>query len=341
MVALSTAEAELMEVVEGFALGEATAVLAEEIDGDVRRMGYTDSQAALLILSGDGGSWRTRHLRMKASFARQLLQGGVWTLQHVAGEKMIADLGTKVLAGPRMTMLKEELGMTTIGGEEGSAGDRKEDEKKEKETEEKNQREEEIQKILRIVLVMAQIQAASAQGGEDEERWRTEFFVVMVLSAIGLITVMGWLWKIMGRKRSISLQPEEEPGDQAEGKGGKGDGVRRRGARNYEVRSPPRPSSQATGSAHQTPESRTSSLADEFVDQVRRSMLGTPRSEPGQEPGTFREDFISGAVVFEGYTHPETWDPEVDGEIYPGKGEPPPWFFEKKERKEERKEKER
>ena len=69
MVALSTAEAELMEVVEGFALGE-----AEEIDGDVRRMGYTDSQAALLILSGDGGSWRTRHLRMKASFARQLLQ---------------------------------------------------------------------------------------------------------------------------------------------------------------------------------------------------------------------------------------------------------------------------
>ena len=105
--------------------------------------------------------------------------------------------------------------------------------------------------------------------------------------------------------------------------------MRRRGARNYEARSPPRPSSQATGSAHQTPESRTSSLADEFVDQVRRSMLGTPRSEPGQEPG----DFISGAVVFEGYTHPETWDPEVDGEIYPGKGEPPPWFFEEKGKK--------
>jgi len=296
-------------------------------------MGYTDSQAALLILSGDGGSWRTRHLRMKASFARQLLQGGVWTLQHVAGEKMIADLGTKVLAGPRMTMLKEELGMTSAEGEEGAAEDRKKDEEKEEDTAEKIQKEEEIQKILRMVLVMAQIQAASAQRGEDEERWKTEFFVVMVLSVIGLITVMGWLWKIMGRRRSISLQREEEPGDQAEGKGGKGDTVRRRGARSYEARSPPRSSSQAIGSAHQTPESRTSSLADEFVDQVRRSMLGTPRSEPGQEPGTFREDFISGAVVFEGYTHPETWDPEVDGEIYPGKGEPPPWFFEEKGKK--------
>ena len=60
-------------------------------------------------------------------------------------------------------------------------------------------------------------------------------------------------------------------------------------------------------------------------------MLGTPRSEPGQS--RVRSERISGAVVFEGYTHPETWDPEVDGEIYPGKGEPPPWFFEEKGKK--------
>ena len=113
MITLSTAESELVEVVEGFALGEATAVVVEEVEGEVRRMGYTDSQSAPAILSGEGGSWRTRHLRMRASYARQLIQRGIWTLQHVAGERMLADLGTKVLASPRMTMLKEELGMAS------------------------------------------------------------------------------------------------------------------------------------------------------------------------------------------------------------------------------------
>lgn len=44
MVTLSTAEAELLEVVEGFALGEATAVLVEEASTEVMRMGFTDSQ---------------------------------------------------------------------------------------------------------------------------------------------------------------------------------------------------------------------------------------------------------------------------------------------------------
>ena len=176
------------------------------------------------------------------------------------------------------------------------AGDRKENEEKGKETEEKNQKEEEIQKILKFVAGDgADFKQASAQGGEDEERWRTEFFVVMVLSAHRADHGHGMAVEDYGKKEvnpacsprrnRVTKQKEKEEREME---------VRRRGARNYEARSPPRPSSQATGSAHQTPESRTSSLADEFVDQVRRSMIGTPRSGPGQEPGTFREDFMSG-----------------------------------------------
>ena len=51
MISLSTAEAELCEVVEGMALGEATAVMIEEACGDLVRISYTDSQAALPIMT--------------------------------------------------------------------------------------------------------------------------------------------------------------------------------------------------------------------------------------------------------------------------------------------------
>ena len=82
MVSLSTAESELQEVVEGFALGEATAVLVEEIVGCVLRAAHTDSQAAQAVMVNEGGSWRTRHLRMRAAYARQLIQKGIWSLNH-------------------------------------------------------------------------------------------------------------------------------------------------------------------------------------------------------------------------------------------------------------------
>ena len=58
MVTLSTAESELLEVVEGFALGEATAVLVEEMVSDMIRTAYTDSQAAQAVMLNEGGSWR-------------------------------------------------------------------------------------------------------------------------------------------------------------------------------------------------------------------------------------------------------------------------------------------
>ena len=86
MISLSTAEAELSEVVEGMTLGEATAVLVEETCGEVVRISFTDSQAALSIMTNEGGSWRTRHLRMRAMFARSLIQNGVWVIQHLRGE---------------------------------------------------------------------------------------------------------------------------------------------------------------------------------------------------------------------------------------------------------------
>ena len=184
LVTLSTAEAELLEVVEGFALGEATAVLVEEAETEVLRMGFTDSQAALAIMTGEGGSWRTRHLRMRAMYARQLIQKGVWTLQHIAGERMLADLGTKALTASRMTMLKEELGMVSQGEEEEKGEEKVEEEKRSFSQDPGG----DVQRILRLVAILVQIQGAKGQG-RPVEIGTVEYMVVAILIVIGTLTV--------------------------------------------------------------------------------------------------------------------------------------------------------
>ena len=111
MVTLSTAEAELTEVIEGMIAGESIGVIVDELFGAVDRMSWTDSQSGLSILTTDGGNWRTRHLRLRATFARQAIQQGLWHLGHIHGEHMIADIGTKALASTRFEQLKKKLKM--------------------------------------------------------------------------------------------------------------------------------------------------------------------------------------------------------------------------------------
>ena len=108
---LSTAEAELLEVVEALTMGESIYVIAKELDSEVTRVAWCDSQSAVSILTNEGGSWRTRHLRIRASFARATIKQGNWLLHHVAGTHMIADIGTKALTSSRLDFLKKMFGM--------------------------------------------------------------------------------------------------------------------------------------------------------------------------------------------------------------------------------------
>ena len=55
-------------------------------------------------------------------------------------------------------------------------------------------------------------------------------------------------------------------------------------------------------------------------------MRGDP-VEPGQEPGTWREDIAGAVAIAEEIQHPEDWDPETHGDIPAGKGEPPAAYF--------------
>ena len=91
--------------------GESIAVTVQGLYELVTKVAYTDGQAAETTLTCDGGSWRIR----------QSISRGDWLIQHVAGEQMIPDLGTKALSAPRLEKLSQFM----------SIGSSKEEQKRE------------------------------------------------------------------------------------------------------------------------------------------------------------------------------------------------------------------
>ena len=61
---------------------------------------WGDNAAAIALATGEGeGSWRTRHLRIRAAILRSALQQNEWHLGHLAGKELVADLFTKIVDG--------------------------------------------------------------------------------------------------------------------------------------------------------------------------------------------------------------------------------------------------
>ena len=112
VITASTAESELVEILEGALAGDAVRVVLEEaLDSKVRAVSHTDNMACISIVTGESGSWRTRHLRKRASILRAKVHQGDWLLRHLAGTELPADLGTKILSCEKYKKLKVLLGM--------------------------------------------------------------------------------------------------------------------------------------------------------------------------------------------------------------------------------------
>ena len=112
--------------------GESIHVILAELFPEVSKIVETDNMPALVILSGDGGSWRTRHLKLRAAFARQSVTAGDWAIQHLAGDSMVADIGTKPLSAARRIHLKNFMGMGKLEGEGSEKKEEGEEGKKER-----------------------------------------------------------------------------------------------------------------------------------------------------------------------------------------------------------------
>jgi hypothetical protein len=108
----STAEAELVEILEGALSGDAVRVVLEEaLDLRARAVSHTDNTASISIVTGDSGSWRTRHLKKRAHILKTKVIQGDWLLRHLAGADLPADLGTKVLSSEKFAKHKRLMGM--------------------------------------------------------------------------------------------------------------------------------------------------------------------------------------------------------------------------------------
>ena len=111
----STAEAELLayndnESAQG---AESVAHLLECFDMKVARRLIGDSKSGLVQLTGEVGSWRTRHLRLRSAKLRELIQHGVdgWHAVHRDGKELAADGMTKPLAGQSFVKFRSMLFM--------------------------------------------------------------------------------------------------------------------------------------------------------------------------------------------------------------------------------------
>ena len=97
LMALSTAEAELTALVDGLQTGRSVRALIQLITSEVDLELYNDNRAAVILASGAGGGWRTRHLRIRACGLSEALKNGELSLSHRVGTSLWADGLTKPL----------------------------------------------------------------------------------------------------------------------------------------------------------------------------------------------------------------------------------------------------
>ena len=105
-VTLSSAEAELVAMIAAVQVGESiTPVIEELTQTDISISLLGDNQAALTSFGPGIGSWRNRHLRMRAAAARERISAGVLSATYVPGDLQVADVGTKPLGTSRALAL--------------------------------------------------------------------------------------------------------------------------------------------------------------------------------------------------------------------------------------------
>ena len=69
------------------------------------------SRSAIAAATLETGSWRTRHLRLRAYALREALAAddGRWAIRHMAGLHLLADGLTKPLLGPSFNLFRSKL----------------------------------------------------------------------------------------------------------------------------------------------------------------------------------------------------------------------------------------
>ena len=105
-VTLSVMESELYEASQTTLLLEHVGVLLDELCGErIKRTLRVDNTSEVAMLTGDAGSWRTRHLRVRSAYVREQVASGALEVQHIEGTLQLADLATTLHPQARLLEL--------------------------------------------------------------------------------------------------------------------------------------------------------------------------------------------------------------------------------------------
>ena len=127
-IASSTTEAEILGYSESLQQAESLDMLLQVFNVGPRFNLYGDSKSALALSTGEGGPWRTRHLRLRAAKLRETLRTSregrdgcdqpKWSARHLPGVKLVADGLTKALCGRAFINFRSRLHMVDTRAEE-------------------------------------------------------------------------------------------------------------------------------------------------------------------------------------------------------------------------------
>ncbi|CAE7723639.1 RE1, partial [Symbiodinium pilosum] len=119
---LSTAEAELQSSIDALALTEGFLPLIQELEPrPVKTFLYNDNQGAVTVMKIPQGSWRTRHLRLKAAWFFEQLETSRYAVYHLPGKYMLGDLCTKTLQSLRIRELLQMMRINIVDPVEGES----------------------------------------------------------------------------------------------------------------------------------------------------------------------------------------------------------------------------
>ena len=185
VITLSVAEAELYEGVSAVQLGLGFEAMLRELGEEPVMVLKIDNQAAQGLASEAPGSWKTRHLRIRARFLRQEVGAQRLHVMHVPGELQKADLGTKAFDLPKFRALMALWRMIPWSAEDAGEVAMKSlsmiNKKK---------------SLVFLLMCLVMIRSAGATKDDLPLDGSLEFYAVMVLVVVAAVAVWELIKKV-------------------------------------------------------------------------------------------------------------------------------------------------
>ena len=208
LVALSVAEAELVEAISAAQLSYGVIAVTSELHATVPTLTLKVDNAAAVGLSNESaGSWKTRHLRVRAYHLRKAVRLKEITIEHIPGVSQLGDLGTKAFHRPRLLQLLQLWGLLTP--------EEKENEKASNSGLARLNRT--AVTLARLVFILGSLVQGSRASSVSYEAMQVSFpwelcgaALVAVVAAIGVWEGIKWFFEWVSLRRNGSVEKSRQ-----------------------------------------------------------------------------------------------------------------------------------